>query len=92
MQCVLNSGNFTTSQLRGWLADSVILMSSGVPSSAGSQYRESLGVDRFSLTTPTLDNSYNGTTYRCTYGFQQADIYLRIAGKFINHTYLLIHK
>lgn len=82
IQCVLSSGNFDTQQQRSWLANGVTLINSGVISSAGSGYSETFGSDRFGIRTPKLDKSFNGTNYKCFYGFDEANLLMNIAGKF----------
>lgn len=82
MKCVLNSGSFDTQFQRRWLADGVTLISNGILSSAGNGYSETLDeADKFGLKTPILDNSFNGTTYKCIYDFLQASLFMKIAGK-----------
>lgn len=84
MECLLPSGNIDLSTARDWLKDGVSLISSGISSVAGSGYTETItaGANAFSLDTPPMDFSFDGSVFRCEYGFLQATLNIMISGKF----------
>lgn len=87
IECILPSGNLDSTRLRNWDKDGVTVVNGGVPVDSGSGYSETLQSDRFILTTPKLNYSFDGTTYQCTYIFSQASVLVKISGKlrlFIN--------
>lgn len=81
IDCILNSTTFDPSESRSWVANGVTLISDGTHLSGGSGYNETLGTSGFSLSTPTLDLSFDGTKYQCNYGFDQASVDVKITGK-----------
>lgn len=81
IRCILNSGTLDNNLLRSWTKNSITLINSGIPTSAGIGYSESLGSDSFSLTTPVLDYSFDGSVYQCNYLFSQATLNLKIYRK-----------
>lgn len=81
IHCILNSGNFNSTQPRSWLADTTTLINDGNPSSAGSGYSETLDTDKFSLSTPPMDLNADGRVYRCSYIFSRATVTVRINSK-----------
>lgn len=84
MECLLPSGNIVLSTARGWLKDGVTLISDGTLTSAGSGYTETVtaGDNAFSLHTPPMNFSFDGSVYQCEYGFLQATLNIAISGKF----------
>lgn len=81
IECIWNSTTFDPNESRSWLANGVVLINDGSHLSAGSGYNETLGTSGFSLSTPTLDYSFDGTKYQCNYKFDQAAVDVIITGK-----------
>lgn len=84
MECLLTSGNIDLSTARGWLKDGVSLISDGISTGSGSGYTETVtaGTKAFSLYTPPMDFSFDGSVFQCEYGFLQATLNIMISGKF----------
>lgn len=79
IECILPSGNLDSTVLRNWDKDGVTVVNGGAPVNSGSGYSETLQSDRFILTTPKLNYSFDGTQYKCTYRFSQASVIVKIA-------------
>lgn len=81
IECILNSGNVDHTTPRSWGLNGTTLISDGILSTAGSGYNEIVGTDRFSLSTPMLDYSFDAAIFRCNYGFFRAILISKIYGK-----------
>lgn len=97
IECILNSGNVDHTTPRSWGLNGTTLISDGILSTAGSGYNEIVGTDRFSLSTPMLDYSFDAAIFQCNYGFFQAILISKIYGKissfrFIVSTYQYQHE
>lgn len=82
IECILYSGNVDYTIPRSWVLNGVTLISDGNLSTAGSGYKEIAGSDKFSLSTPMLDYSFDAAIFQCNYGFSQATLNVKIYGKF----------
>lgn len=82
IECILYSGNVDYTIQRNWVLNGVTLISDGNLSTAGSGYKEIAGSDKFSLSTPMLDYSFDAAIFQCNYGFSQATLNVKIYGKF----------
>lgn len=78
IECILYSGNVDYTIPRSWVLNGVTLISDGNLSTAGSGYKEIAGSDKFSLSTPMLDYSFDAAIFQCNYGFSQATLNVKI--------------
>lgn len=78
IECILHSGNVDHTTPRSWGLNGTTLISDGILSTAGSGYNEIVGTDRFSLSTPMLDYSFDAAIFQCNYGFFQAILISKI--------------
>lgn len=82
MECLVTFESINSSKARGWFKDGVSLISDGTLTNPGSGYTETVGTNVFSLDTPPMDFSFDGSVFQCEYGFLQASLNIMISGKF----------